>query len=79
LIVLWARPRTYYIAVLLTALYVTIHPWVVVQFSSVYQSGLLPMVWALTLAYAILGWVWFLMQTPQMALRTFAALFGLSS
>jgi guanylate cyclase len=47
LFVLWLRPRVYYWAVLTTALYVTIHPWVVVVASGGYQSGLLPMLWAL--------------------------------
>ncbi len=41
------RPRFYTAAVLLTALYVTIHPWVVVIASGGYRSGLLPMLWAL--------------------------------
>lgn len=31
--------------------------------------------WALTLLYVMLGWVWFLMPTPQSALETFAKLF----
>jgi alginate O-acetyltransferase complex protein AlgI len=34
--------------------------------------------WALTLIYVMLGWVWFLMPTPQLALQTFARLFGLA-
>ena len=41
------RPRLYTAAVLTTALYVTIHPWVVVVASGGYRSGLLPMMWAL--------------------------------
>ena len=44
---LFLRPRFYTAAVLLTALYVTIHPWVVVIASGGYRSGLLPMLWAL--------------------------------
>ncbi|CUS02381.2 putative Adenylate cyclase [Candidatus Promineifilum breve] len=47
LAILWLRPRAYYWAVLVTALYVTIHPWVVVVASGGYRSGLLPMLWAL--------------------------------
>ncbi len=47
LVVLVARPRTYYFAVMSTAVYVTIHPWIVVVASGGYQSGLLPMLWAL--------------------------------
>ena len=34
--------------------------------------------WMLTLLYVMLGWVWFLMPTPQLALQTFAKLFSLS-
>lgn len=45
--ILWLRPRVYYWAVLVTALYVTIHPWVVVMASGGYRSGLMPMLWAL--------------------------------
>jgi guanylate cyclase len=47
MIILWARPHTYYYAVLFTAIYVTIHPWVVVIASGGYQSGMLLMMWAL--------------------------------
>lgn len=32
--------------------------------------------WALTVLFVMLGWVWFLLPTPQMALQTFAGLFG---
>ncbi|MBP6786507.1 MAG: hypothetical protein KA170_02880 [Candidatus Promineofilum sp.] len=42
------RPRTYYGAVLVTSIYVTIHPWIVVMVSGGLRSGLLPMFWALT-------------------------------
>ncbi len=41
------RPRTYYVAVLVTSIYVTIHPWIVVMVSGGIRSGLLPMFWAL--------------------------------
>ena len=44
---LWARPRAWFGCVLATTIYVTIHPWVVVLASGGYQSGLLPMAWAL--------------------------------
>jgi alginate O-acetyltransferase complex protein AlgI len=33
--------------------------------------------WALTFLFVMLGWVWFLLPTPQLALQTFAGLFGL--
>ena len=33
--------------------------------------------WFLTFQYVVLGWVWFLMPTPALALSTFAKLFGL--
>ncbi|NKQ34633.1 MAG: hypothetical protein HF973_03355 [Chloroflexi bacterium] len=33
--------------------------------------------WFLTFNYVALGWVWFLMPTPQLALETFGKLFGL--
>ena len=32
--------------------------------------------WFLTFNYVVLGWVWFLMPTPQLAMETFAKLFG---
>ena len=32
--------------------------------------------WFLTFQYVVLGWVWFLMPTPRLALETFAKLFG---
>ncbi len=32
--------------------------------------------WGLTLLYVMLGWVWFLMPTPEWALQTFAKLFS---
>ncbi len=32
--------------------------------------------WAVTLLYVMLGWVWFLMPTTELALQTFAKLFG---
>ena len=32
--------------------------------------------WFLTFQYVVLGWVWFLMPTPRLALQTFAKLFG---
>ncbi|MFN2160455.1 MAG: MBOAT family O-acyltransferase [Candidatus Promineifilaceae bacterium] len=32
--------------------------------------------WFLTFQYVVLGWVWFLMPTPRLALDTFARLFG---
>jgi alginate O-acetyltransferase complex protein AlgI len=32
--------------------------------------------WFLTFQYVVLGWVWFLMPTPQLALETYAKLFG---
>ena len=41
------RPRAYYACVLITATYVTIHPWVVGLASGGFRSGLLPMLWAL--------------------------------
>ncbi len=41
------RPRAYYTCVLITTLYVTVHPWVVGLASGGFQSGLLPMLWAL--------------------------------
>jgi len=41
------RPRAYYTCVLITAFYVTIHPWIVGLASGGFQSGLLPMLWAL--------------------------------
>ncbi len=47
LIVLWNRPHTYYPVVWLTALYITIHPWIITLFTGGYSSGLLPMLWAL--------------------------------
>jgi len=47
LAVLWRRPRAYYNTVLLTTVYVTIHPWVVTLFTGGYSSGRLPMLWAL--------------------------------
>jgi len=47
LTVLWRRPRTYYNTVLLTTVYVSIHPWVITLFTGGYSSGLLPMLWAL--------------------------------
>jgi D-alanyl-lipoteichoic acid acyltransferase DltB (MBOAT superfamily) len=34
--------------------------------------------WVLTLLYVMLGWVWFLMPTPQSALETFGKLFTLN-
>ncbi len=34
--------------------------------------------WSLTILYVMLGWVWFLMPTPQAALETFAKLFALA-
>ena len=43
---LW-RPRAYYACVLITATYVTIHPWIVGLASGGFRSGLLPMLWAL--------------------------------
>ena len=33
--------------------------------------------WVATILYVMLGWVWFLMPTPQSAIVTFAKLFGL--
>lgn len=33
--------------------------------------------WVMTILYVMLGWVWFLMPTPQSAMDTFAKLFGL--
>jgi D-alanyl-lipoteichoic acid acyltransferase DltB (MBOAT superfamily) len=33
--------------------------------------------WAVTFLFVMLGWVWFLLPTPQLALQTYAALFGL--
>lgn len=47
LAILWARPATYTYCVLTTTVYVTVHPWIVVLASGGYQSGLLPMAWAL--------------------------------
>ncbi|MCW5848417.1 MAG: adenylate/guanylate cyclase domain-containing protein [Anaerolineae bacterium] len=47
LAILVYRPRTYYGAVLVTSIFVTIHPWVVVIASGGIRSGLLPMFWAL--------------------------------
>ena len=47
LAVLWRRPHAYYNTVLLTTVYVTIHPWVVTLYTGGYSSGLLPMLWAL--------------------------------
>ena len=41
------RPRAYYTCVLITATYVTIHPWAVGLASGGFRSGLLPMLWAL--------------------------------
>ncbi len=41
------RPRAYTTCVLITTIYVTIHPWVVGLASGGFQSGLLPMLWAL--------------------------------
>ena len=41
------RPRAYYACVLITATYVTIHPWAVGLASGGFRSGLLPMLWAL--------------------------------
>ena len=41
------RPRAYNACVLVTATYVTIHPWVVGLASGGFRSGLLPMLWAL--------------------------------
>lgn len=35
--------------------------------------------WATTFTYVMLGWVWFLMPTPQSALETFAKLFSIHS
>ena len=35
--------------------------------------------WFLTFQYVVLGWVWFLMPTPRLALDTFAKLFGVGS
>jgi len=32
--------------------------------------------WALTILFVMLGWVWFLLPTPQMALETYAKLFS---
>jgi alginate O-acetyltransferase complex protein AlgI len=32
--------------------------------------------WFLTFQYVVLGWVWFLMPTPRLALETYAKLFG---
>ena len=43
---LW-RPRAYHACVLITATYVTIHPWIVGLASGGFRSGLLPMLWAL--------------------------------
>ena len=34
--------------------------------------------WALTLLFVMLGWVWFLLPTPQLAMMTYARLFGLA-
>ena len=34
--------------------------------------------WALTLVFVMLGWVWFLLPTPQLAMMTYARLFGLA-
>lgn len=34
--------------------------------------------WALTLLFVMLGWVWFLMPTPQAALQTYVKLFSLA-
>lgn len=47
LTILLSRPRTYYATVLVTSIYVTIHPWVVVMASGGVRSGLLAMMWAL--------------------------------
>lgn len=41
------RPRAYHACVLITATYVTIHPWAVGLASGGFRSGLLPMLWAL--------------------------------
>ena len=41
------RPRAYNACVLITATYVTIHPWAVGLASGGFRSGLLPMLWAL--------------------------------
>ena len=41
------RPRAYTWCVLITTVYVTIHPWIVGLLSGGFRSGLLPMLWAL--------------------------------
>ena len=43
---LW-RPSAYTTCVLLTTVYVTVHPWIVGLASGGFRSGLLPMLWAL--------------------------------
>ena len=47
LAVLIARPQSFYYAVLTQAIYVTIHPWLVVMASGGYRSGMMLMLWAL--------------------------------
>ena len=40
------------------------------------KRGWTLLTWFLTFQYVVLGWVWFLMPTPRLALQTFAKLFG---
>ncbi len=40
------------------------------------KRGWTAVTWLLTFNYVALGWVWFLMPTPQLALETFGKLFG---
>ncbi len=40
------------------------------------KRGWTAVAWLLTFHYVALGWVWFLMPTPQLALETFGKLFG---